>query len=191
MTTLSDGRVAEHTVAWRYSRSAVFLHWTLALLIVFTTALGWRMMAIEDEPGAEQFFDLHKSIGLIIATLVAMRCVWRLTHRPEPLPAGLPDWETRLAGVTHALLYLLMIAMPLTGYVGASYSRAGVQWFGQATPQWAAPDRALAHLFFTIHSLLVWVLVVVVVLHVIGGLKHLLVDKDGVFQRMWIAPRRP
>lgn len=174
---------------WRYSRTAVFLHWTLALLIVLTTALGWRMMAIEDDPGSEQFFALHKSIGLIIATLVAARCVWRLTHRPEPLPAGIAAWEIRLAGWIHGLLYLLMVILPVTGYLGASFTKAGVEWFGVATPHWAEPNHDLAEPFFAIHSVLVWVLVAVVALHVAGGLKHLLLDKDRVFQRMWMARR--
>ena len=75
---------------WRYSRTAIVLHWLLAVLITLTTVIGWRMMLIEHEPGSEQLFDLHKSIGLIIATFVLARVLWRLSHRPEPLPAGRP-----------------------------------------------------------------------------------------------------
>ncbi len=176
-------------VPWRYSRTAVVLHWLLAVLLTLTTAIGWRMMFIEHEPGSEAFFDLHKSIGLIIATLVVARVIWRLTHRPEPLPPG-PLWSARLAAITHALLYLLMVALPITGYLGASYSKAGVQWFGMATPRWALPDHDRAEQFFDVHFVLVWMLVALVALHVLGGLKHLLVDKDRVFHRMWFAPHR-
>src|SRR3954454_10131667 len=125
---------------WRYSGTAIALHWLLAILITLTTVIGWRMMWIEHRPGSEQWFDLHKSIGLIIATLVAVRVLWRLTHRPEPRPAG-PAWEARLASTTHALLYVLMVALPITGYLGASFSKAGVQWFGIVTPRWTAPDH--------------------------------------------------
>ena len=112
---------------------------------------------------------------------------WR--HRPEPRPAG-PVWEARLASATHGLLYLLMVALPITGYVGASYSKAGVQWFGIATPRWAAPDHDTAELFFSAHEVLLWTLVALVALHVAGALKHALVDRDGSFRRMWFSPRR-
>lgn len=86
--SLAQNDASYPPAAWRYSRTAIVLHWLLALLITLTTAIDWRMMFIEHEPGAETFFDLHKSIGLVIATLVAVRLLWRLTHRPEPLPPG-------------------------------------------------------------------------------------------------------
>ncbi len=176
-------------ISWRYSRTAIVLHWLLALLITLTTAIGWRMMFLEHEPGGQDFFELHKSIGLVIATLVAARVLWRLGHRPEPLPPA-PAWSTRLASVTHVVLYLLMIALPVTGYLGASYTRAGVKWFGMATPQWALPNHDRAEQFFALHQVFVWTLVVLVTLHVAGALRHLLVDRDGVFSRMWFASRR-
>jgi cytochrome b561 len=146
------------------------------------------MMLIEHEPGSEQWFDLHKSIGLVIAAFVAARVFWRLAHWPEPRPTG-PAWEAKLEAVTHALLYILIVALPITGYLGASYSKAGVQWFGIATPRWATPDHDTSELFFTIHGVLLWTLVPLVVLHVAGALKHLLIDKDGTFRRMWFARR--
>jgi cytochrome b561 len=174
--------------AWRYSRTAMLMHWVLAVLITLTTVIGWRMMLIEHEPGSEQFFDLHKSIGLVIAAFVVARVLWRLGHRPEPLPGG-PTWSARLARITHALLYVLMILLPITGYLGASYSKAGVRWFGLATPRWALPDHDLAEQFFTVHGVLLWTLVALLALHVLGALKHLLLDKDQVFQRMWFKWR--
>jgi cytochrome b561 len=170
---------------WRYSRPAIFLHWLLAALIVFMAALGWYMMSVEDEPGGQQWMDLHKSVGLVLAALVLLRVLWRLGNRPAPLPAGAPRWQARVAGLTHGLLYLLMLALPVTGVLGASYSRAGLAFFGLALPRWLGPDRATAHQFFEIHEVLVWLMVVLVVLHVLAALKHLLVDHDQVFGRMW------
>ena len=118
-----------------------------------------------------------------------MRVLWRLTHRPEPLTAGRP-WEVRLATLVHALLYVGIVALPITGYLGASYSKAGVQWFGIATPRWALPDDDTAEAFLTVHAVLLWTTVVLVLVHVAGALKRLLVDRDGSFRRMWFAPRR-
>ena len=124
----------------------------------------------------------------MIAALVVMRVLWRLTHRPAPLPPG-PAWHARLAGVSHVLLYALMVALPITGYLGASYSKAGVAWFGVATPRWTAPDHDLSEAWFAAHAVLLWTAVAVVLVHAAGALKHLR-DRDGVFQRMWFAPRR-
>ena len=170
---------------WRYGRPAIVLHWTLALLLTLTVALGWYMMSIEDAPGSEWYFDLHKSIGIVIALLVAARVAWQLAHRPEPLPGGVPAWQVKLAHGIRALLYALMVLLPITGYLGASHSKAGVALFGLPTPHWALPDHDRAELFFNVHSVLVWVLVALVSLHVLAALKHLLLDKNGVFQRMW------
>jgi cytochrome b561 len=78
-----------------------------------------------------------------------------------------------------------MLLMPVTGILGSLYSRDGLAFFGLPLSGWVTPTRATAKLFFNIHSIAIWVLVALVVLHVLGGLKHLLLDKDRVFQRMW------
>ncbi|MDB5858543.1 MAG: putative cytochrome [Ramlibacter sp.] len=173
---------------WRYSTPAIVLHWVLAALIVFMAALGWWMMTVEHEPGGQRWMDLHKSIGLIVFVLVLARLAWRLTHKPEPLPAGMPAWQVQLSRLTHWLLYAAIVVLPATGILGASYSRGGLKFFGAPLPAWATPARATSELFFEIHSLLVWVLVALVALHVLAALKHLLLDRDEVFRRMW--PRR-
>jgi cytochrome b561 len=174
---------------WRYSTPAVFLHWALAILITFMAGLGWFMMTVEDEPGGQRFFDLHKSIGLIVFTLVVLRVLWRLFHKPQPLPTTMPRWQIRLSQLVEGLLYVLMVLLPLTGIIGASYSKAGLAFFGADLPRWVTPQRPVAHQLFEIHSALVWVMVALLVLHVLGGLKHLLIDHDEVFGRMWPARR--
>lgn len=171
--------------AWRYGRPAIALHWLLAALIAFMAGLGWYMMTIERQPQGPWYFDLHRSIGLLVFALVLLRILWRLAHRPEPLPASLPRWQVALSSLTQGLLYVCMVVLPVTGYLGSSHSKSALKFFGLALPLWATPDRATAHLFFEIHSITVWVLVGLVALHAAGGLKHLLVDRDRVFQRMW------
>ena len=170
-----------------YASLAVLLHWTLAVLIIGMVALGWYMMEIEDDPGSIWFFNLHKSIGLVIAGLVLLRLVWRLGHRPEPLPASLPSWQVNASLVTHWLLYAAMIAMPTFGIIGALLSEKGILFFGTTLPRVFEANHDLAETFFDAHSFTTWILVVLVSLHVLAGLKHLLVDKDGVFQRMWLS----
>jgi cytochrome b561 len=176
-------------VAWRYTTPAIVLHWLLAALILFMVSLGWWMMTVEREPEGPRWFALHKSVGLVLLALVALRVLWRLAHRPQPLPAGVPRWQVLLSGVTQVALYLLMIAVPLAGLLGAMYSRSGLTFFGTDLPRWVAADRPTAKQFFELHETLVWLLVACVALHVAGGLKHLVVDRDQVFARMWPARR--
>ncbi|MBJ7310038.1 cytochrome b [Rugamonas sp. CCM 8940] len=170
--------------AWRYAAPARLLHWLLALLIVVLIGVGWYMMEIEDDPGSAVYFMLHKSFGLVAAGLVAARLLWRFGHRPAPLPGNVAPWQVRLSGLTHGLLYLCMALMPLTGIIGAALSKRGLVFFGLTLPRWFVPDHDLAEQYFDAHGVIAWVLVALIVLHVAAGLKHLLVDKDGVFQRM-------
>lgn len=182
---IDKNTIAEEGVSWKYGSVAMLLHWLLAALIVVLLGLGWFMMAIEDDPGSDWYFNLHKSLGLLVLALVALRLLWRMTHRPAPLPASLPRWQVRLSHLTQGALYVAMLAMPLLGLIGASFSKSGVAFFGLPLPAWAVPDHDTAERFFDLHGTLAWVLVALIVLHAAGGLKHLLVDKDGVFQRMW------
>ena len=175
--------------AWHYGTPAIALHWIIALLIFGMIALGWTMMSIEKEPGAEVLFDLHKSFGLTVFGLIVLRILWRSGHRPEGLPDSVPAWQARLSMLSHWALYACMIVMPITGYLGASHQKKPPKWFGFNLPNWAAPDHDIAEAFFTVHSITTWVLVVLIALHTLAALKHLLMDRDGVFQRMWMGRR--
>jgi cytochrome b561 len=170
---------------WKYTPPAVILHWLVGLLIVTLFCLGWYMMEIERQPGSDWYFNLHRSLGLTVGGLIVLRILWRAFHRPDELPPIMPNWEKQASLAAHWLLYACMIVMPLTGYLGASYNKSGAAFFGHRLPFWSGPNRDLSKLFFTIHSSLVWVFVTVIVLHALAGLKHLVVDKDKVFQRMW------
>ncbi len=177
-------------VAWRYSGIAAALHWLLALLLPTMAALGWYMMSIEEQTGSSWYFELHKSIGIVVALLVTARIVWRIYHRPKSLPPTVPVWQARLSKATQAMLYLLMVLMPITGYLGASYSKTGVKLFGEDTPRWTLPDHDLSEQFFGVHAVLIWVLIVLIGLHVLGAINHGLIRKDGVFQRMTFKRQR-
>lgn len=170
---------------WKYAKPAVFLHWVLAVLIVSLVGVGWYMMSIEDDPGSALYFNLHKSFGMVVFGLVLLRIIWRSKHRPAPLPMRLPKWQVNLSRITEWALYLCMLVMPILGFLGALYSKSGVAFFGAHLPSWTVANHDTAEFYFGLHSALAWVLVALVALHAIGGLKHLLVDKDGVFQRMW------
>ncbi|WP_034294396.1 cytochrome b [Herbaspirillum sp. RV1423] len=169
----------------RYTAPARLLHWTLAILLIGMVGLGWYMMSIEDAPGSDWYFNLHKSVGLLVLLLVLLRAVWRLLHQPAPLPLATPPWQIIASTVSHWVLYALMLALPLIGAIGAAFSKSGLIFFGTPLPRLVAPDHDVAELFFSMHSFAAWILVILVSLHVLAALKHLLIDRDGVFQRMW------
>ena len=189
MNTLAPTRSPMARAAWRYDAIAVTLHWALALLLAGMVALGWFMMSVEHDPGAARYFELHKSLGLVVAMLVVLRLGWRWTHRPQPLPVTVPQRQARLASALQALLYLLMVLLPLAGYLGASSSKSGVAFFGLALPVWTVPDHNRAEWFFGLHSALAWALVVLVAGHTAAAVRHLFVAGDGVFQRMGFRSR--
>src|SRR6476661_8758079 len=136
METMSKVSLPSAPADGRYSGVAVLLHWVLAFLIAGMVGLGWYMMAIEDEPGADKYFNLHKSVGILIFGLVLIRAIWRIGHKPTDLPASLPKWEVVAASLVQWLLYGCMILLPITGFIGASYSKSGVTFFGAQFPTW-------------------------------------------------------
>ena len=172
---------------FQYAPPAVFLHWLMAALIIFTIGLGLYMVAIEKEPRSEWYFGLHMSIGLTLAALLVLRVMWQLTHKPAALPAGVPRWQAQSSRLLHWALYAAMLVMPVTGFTGALYSKFGVTVFGQNLPHWVTPNHALSQQLHAVHSLVAWLLVATIALHILAGLKHLLLDRDGVFQRMWLS----
>lgn len=176
---------------WRYTPVARWLHWLLAVLLIFMLGLGWVMTAGEHEHGAPNpLVGLHKSVGLAVLGLALLRLLWRIAHRPAPLPDSVPRWQRSLAVATEWGLYACMVAMPLLGYLGAAHQQRPPRFFGLPTPAWARPDHELAERLFEMHELVGWLLTALIVLHVAGALKHLLIDKDGVFRRMSLGAGR-
>ena len=169
---------------WTYTTTARVLHWGIALLLGGMVALGWYMMSIEKQPNSGWYFDLHKSVGITILGLVLLRLLWRITHHPRNLPSWMPRWQSKLATLTQTLLYVVMLMMPITGLTGALLSKDGVSFFGIKLPH-PAPNHDLSEQLFAVHGIIVWILIGLASIHIAGALKHLLVDHDGVFQRMW------
>lgn len=171
----------------RYTSVAVALHWLIALLVVVQLTLGWTMIEIPVKPvGVRAYwFNLHKSIGVTIALLALVRLGWRWRHPAPPLPATVPLWQRRAAAASHALLYVCLIGMPLIGFLGSTFSGYPIKYFGITLPQWGHKSDELKSFFSAVHLGLAWVFMTLITLHVSAAIKHLLVDRDGVFWRMW------
>jgi cytochrome b561 len=157
-----------------YGRTAVFLHWLVAALVTIQFPLGWWMQAIAKEPAGPRVeaFNLHKSLGLLLLAIVAIRLAWRAMHRPPEWPRDMPHWRARLALVNHHLLYALLLALCLTGYVGSAVSGYPVKFFGMPLPMWAAHDEALKSALSVVHLGLGWALLAAFVVHVAGAATH-------------------
>jgi cytochrome b561 len=177
----------------RYTAAAIALHWVIALLIAGMIALGWIMTGLPEGQTAFALFQLHKSIGITILLLSVARVIWRLMNRPPSEPA-MPKWQAAVAAFVHVAFYVLIIAMPLSGWIMVSAAPSGIatKLFG-SVPWPHLPG--LADLPFDtkqglheplefVHSKLAWVIIVLLGLHVAGALKHQFVDRDGLLARM-------
>lgn len=170
----------------RYSGVAIALHWLVAALIIGGFALGWVMTDIPGfTPTKLRYFSWHKWIGVTVLALVVIRLAWRATHQPPPLPDSTGRWTAIAAHATHHLLYLLMVAVPLSGYLYSSVAGIQVVYLGIVPlPTLLAPHPEWRHVFRTIHVWLDWTLAAFVALHLLAVIKHQLLDRDGLLWRM-------
>lgn len=129
------------------------------------------------------YFNLHKSLGVTILALVLFRIYWRLSHRPPALLSSLKAWERKLAAGGHHSLYLLMVLIPVAGIIMSLYSKYGLQWFGIKLLE-GLDNKDLRETFAEVHELLGTAMLVVLAVHVLGALKHRLIDKDDTMKRM-------
>ena len=189
-----------------YTKTAVILHWLIALGIFGMFALGWFMTDIPKEAPKQLSFDLfnwgiytwqvqeeisprsfyfnvHKSLGVTIFALILLRIVWRLTHTPPALLSSYKDIERKLANGIHRLLYLLLIVLPLSGVIMATYSKYGIKWFGMNFIK-GLDNNPMREIYKSVHEIVGLVLLAFVVIHILGALKHKLIDKDDTLKRM-------
>lgn len=172
----------------RYGKVANALHWLIAGLIVGQYLLA--EMAKHAEEAGRVLAQLallanHKSIGITVLVLAIIRLLWRLTHPPSPLPASLSVWQRQVSGLAHWLLYVLLFALPVSGWLMSSAKNYSVSWFNLlALPDFVAADKALAERLGEVHELLGEALLVLAIVHVFAAFKHYLYDKDGIMQRM-------
>ena len=177
----------------RYTRTAQALHWTLALLLVGMVSLGLYMHELELSPLKLQLYSYHKWAGVSVFLLVLARLAWRATHRPPPLPAGTAPLVRVASSTAHALLYALMIAIPLSGWLMSSAKGFQTVWFGVLPiPDLLGKDVELGERLAEVHEALNFTLIGLVTVHAAAALKHHFIDKDGLLHRMWPGrSRRP
>ena len=162
-----------------YNRGAIALHWITAALIVANLLLGLSMVALPISPRKLHWYLFHKSIGI-----TSLRLAWR-AMRPHPAPVPMPSWQRRSAAASHALLYLLLFVIPLSGWVYSSATGVQVVYAGLVPlPDLVSSDRALADVLRLVHVSLNALFFVVICVHVAAAVKHHLIDRDAALARM-------
>jgi cytochrome b561 len=168
----------------RYDRASIILHWTIAALILIQIGLGWTMNEVmpDHSPAQAAILPVHISVGLTILLLVLVRIGFRLTHRAPALPPGIALWERLLARASQLVFYVLMLAMPLTGW--ALVLPAMGVLFGSPAPRPVRHELSHIHVY-----ILIWIVLINLALHVAGALKHQFDGSPVLWKMTWA--RRP
>lgn len=185
---MADGTVVvtERHDAGRYRPPARLLHWLVALIVLGMIPVGITMGRLDGGPLQDWLFFLHEAFGFTVFVLVLVRLAYRITHTPPPLPPSVPRWQQMAAGAVHTALYVLLIAQPIVGWLGANAFGATVSIFGLFDlPMLLAKNEPLAKSILTVHDFVGFAIAGLLVIHIGAALTHGLVQKDGVLQRMW------
>ncbi|WP_407352456.1 cytochrome b [Luteimonas sp. R10] len=169
----------------RWGGVSQLLHWLIVLLILGQAVVGLLMVDMLNSPDKIRIYALHKSFGLTVLALAALRLLWRLfTGAPRPVP-GVPRWQERAAVFTHWLLYALLFAIPVSGWLFNSAAGYPLQWFGLFNlPPLAGRDEALREAAIAAHAWLFWLLVAVALVHAAAAFYHHLFLRDATLARM-------
>ena len=175
------------TAPGRYDRVAIALHWLIGAALLAQIAFGFLLdeLGPRGTPARGAVINLHKSCGLVLFALILVRIAWRRGHPPPALPLALPGWQARATHAVHHALYACMVVMPLSGYIASNFSKHGLKFFGIALAPWG-PDSPAVYAFFNgLHDATALAFALLIAGHVLAALRHALIDRDGLFQRMW------
>lgn len=175
----------------RYGPIAISLHWIVAALILFNLAFGLYLVGLPLSPQKLRYFSYHKWIGITVLLLAAARLLWRLGHPAPLLPATMPPWERRAAHVSHALLYVLFFAAPLSGWLFSSANGFQTVYLGVVPiPDLLGKNKEVADVLKIAHHWINYTLAAVIAVHAAAALKHHFIDRDDVLVRMLPRFRR-
>ena len=168
-----------------YTRTAIALHWAVALLIFANLPLGEYMHDLPLSPVKLRLFSYHKWIGVTVFLLAVARLAWRAGHTPPPLPETIPAWQRHAAHGLHHLLYLLLFAIPLSGWLMSSAKGFQTVYLGVLPlPDLIGKDKALGDALREVHEMLNFGLLALVLGHIAAALKHQFIDRNGILARM-------
>ncbi len=168
-----------------YSSTARLFHWSTAALVLVMIPIGIVMANANVGAAQDTLYHLHRSIGAVLLPLVLARLLYRLSHPPPPLPAGISPSQRRIAHATHWALYGLLLLQAMVGWIATSAYRAPILvfWLLELPPIWTI-DRPLSESLFAVHRAMGFALLILIVLHIGAALFHHVVLKDNVLRRM-------
>lgn len=162
-----------------------FIHWTFVLIILTMAIVGLTMEDIESPGTKIAVIAFHKSLGITALALAAFRLVWRLISKDPPKIPSIPTWQHLIAKVTHALIYVFLFIMPISGWVMNSAKGYPLQWFKLFNiPAITAKNPHLADVAHEIHESAFWVLTALIVMHVGAAFYHHIFQRDATLKRM-------
>ncbi len=169
----------------QFGTPARALHWLTFLLLLGSFTLGWTMVELPVSPQKLKLYSWHKWIGLTIWWLLLLRVGWRLLNVSPSYPEAMPPWQQRVARLTHWLIYLLLLAVPVSGWVMSSALGLPTVYLGLwQLPDLVAKNKELGETLKVVHWILNKTLLAAVCLHAAAALKHHFVDRDDVLRRM-------
>ncbi len=168
-----------------YNILSKLIHWVTALLILGLLAVGFYMTELDKSTYKYELYDLHKALGAVVIALTILRIFWHVVKRKPKSIASHKSWEKAISHLTHALLYLGILAVPLSGWAMSSSGGYAVSFFGLFDlPALVPKDKEMFELFGEIHEISALALLFLIGLHMLGAFKHHFVDKDATLQRM-------
>jgi cytochrome b561/polyisoprenoid-binding protein YceI len=196
--TARAGRSALHRLSMirntqdSWGSPAKFFHWATAVLVFVQFALGWMAVSWRLSPTKAHLYVWHKSVGMLLLALVVMRLMWRLTNRSPAFPADMPQWQRHCARASYVLLYAVLIAMPLTGWILNSAANVPVHLFWLIPlPTITSPSRSTAALAALAHLTAFVLLTALLAVHIVAALRHHFTSRNDVLLRMLPGTRAP
>jgi cytochrome b561 len=167
-----------------YTRTAVSLHWLIAALIICAFTFGWTMTDMDISPLKLKMFNWHKWVGITILALAMLRIVWRITHR-APAMVAMPRWQRAAAHALHGVLYVLLLCMPLSGWIYSNATGYPIVYLSLwRLPDLVAKNKELAAQWKEVHETVGFVLLLCVIAHVLAALVHHFWHRDDTLRRM-------
>jgi cytochrome b561 len=168
-----------------YPVTSKLLHWLIAICVLTTAPVAIAMVRVSKGPTQDALYNFHKSLGVLILILMILRLINRFAVGAPIADPGIEPWQKTLSSIVHTSLYVLLLAMPIVGYIANSVYGASTPFFGLFDlPPIAGKNEALATQLFTIHRWVGWLVIILVLTHVSAALYHYFIRRDNVLQRM-------
>ena len=169
----------------RYPATSKLLHWLVAVCVLITAPVAIAMTRVSEGPTQDILYNFHKSLGVLILILMTLRLINRIAVGAPIADPGIEPWQKTVSSAVHTSLYVLLLAMPIVGYIANSVFGASTPFFGLFDlPPIVGKNEAVATQLFTIHRWVGWLVIILVLMHVGAALYHYFIRRDNVLQRM-------